>query len=270
MIKNIGYIALFFGGILFAQKNDLASNNIVGTPKNIEESNTKAIIKANIIEDYLQEYHTKIEYNSDGFITKKNHFNASGDPVFSETYTYDGNNKLIKIESITDDESFVIINDYEYFDTGYKIVVSENDIIVKETVYTTDNKGNILSEMETSFIQENLITNRVNEWKNNQMIKTKVTYGKDGYIVNYKYDANGLAIEETIFDLKDKLVSKKRRKFDDKKNLIEENLYDSTGRLKTNSRILYVYDEKGNWTKRTQFANNLEQPISNATRTIRY
>ena len=270
MIKNIFHLALLLGGILFAQKNDLEKNNITGNPKNIEESNTKAIIKANIIEDYLQEYHTKVEYNSDGYITKKNHFNASGDPSFSEYYTYDSDNRLVKIESSTDDENLTIINDYEYSDQGYKITVSENDIVIKETVYTTDEKGNILSETETSYLQGNLVTNRVNEYKNNQISTTKVTYGKDGYIINYKHDTNGLPIEEVIMDLKNKLVSKKRRKFDDKKNLVEEFLYDTAGRLKTNSRILYSYDEKGNWIKRTQFANNIEEPISNATRTIRY
>lgn len=270
MIKNIFHLAFLLGGILFAQKNDWAANNIVGHPKNIEESNTKAIIRANLIEDYIQEYHTKVEYNLDGYITKKNHFNASGDPSFTEIYTYDSNQRLLKIESTTEDENFVIIKDYEYTDQGYKITESENDIVVKETLYTTDQQGNILAEKETSFLQENLVTTRVNEYQNNKLTTTKVTYGKDGYIIHYKYDANGLPIEEVIMDLKNKLVSKKRRKFDDKKNLVEEFLYDTTGRLKTNSRILYQYDDKGNWIKRTQFANNLEEPISNATRTIRY
>lgn len=270
MMKKISSLLLLMGSLAFGQITDLSLHQLKGEPKTIEESNSKAIIRANIIEDYIQEYHTKTTYNTKGFIAKVEHYSSSGDLAFTEEYTYNENGKLVMIEGINPDESLTIIKDYEYFENGYKEITSENDIIVKEINYTLDAQQNIVAEKEIAYTPGEQITERFHTYKDNKLMQTKVVYGKDGHFVSYKYDAKGLCIEEVVTDLKNKNISKKRRKFDDNNNIIEENLYDATGRIKTNHRILYQYDEKGNWNKRTQFANQLEQPISNTLRTIRY
>ena len=269
MIKKFSSILVLIGGILFAQTSDLEKEKLNNSPKSVEESLTKALIRANIIEDYIQEYYTKTSYNSKGFINQKEFYSEAGDLLFTEHYTYNDNDKLTKIEMSSNDESITKISDFEYTSDGYKETKSENDIIIAEVIYKLDG-DNIIYQKETSFLKDGIFTERSNEYKNNQLVKTEVKYGKDGYVVNYKYNQNQLPIEEVILDLKGKLVSKKRRLFDEKGNIIEENLYDATGRLKTNNRIKYEYDNNGNWILRTQFANNLEQPISNSKRTIRY
>lgn len=270
MIKKISSLIILIGSILSAQTTDLEKNKILNNPKSVEESNSKAIIKANFIEGYLQEYYTKTYYNTKGFLTKKEHYNDSGDLIFVDEYSYNNNNLIEKIESNDTNEQLLIIKDYEYFDNGFKELSSENDVIVKDITYQLGPNKEIISEKEINYANNNQMIERFNEFLNNNVIKTNVKYGKDGYNIQYKYDKANLPIEEVIYDLKNNLVSKKRRKFDEKKNIIEENLYDNTGKLKTNNRISYEYDEKGNWVKRTQYANSLEGPISNATRTIRY
>ncbi len=267
MLKKYNLLIVLFGGILFAQTNDLQKNKINNNPKTIEESNTKAVIKTNIVEDYLQEYYTKTYYNQNGYITTREFYNESGDLTFTDNYTYN-NNQLVKIESVNPDETFTVIKDYEYFDGGYKEILSENNIIIKETTFAINN-NQIISETENNILT-NQITERLNEYQNNNIVKTTVKFGKDGYIIQYKYDKDNLAIEETIYDLKNNLVSKKRRKYDENRNITEENLFDNNGKLKTNNRIIYQYDENKNWVKRTQYANTIEEPISNAIRTIRY
>lgn len=270
MIKKYSSLIILIGGILFAQTNDLQKNKISNYPKSIEESNTKAIIKANIIDGYLQEYYTKTFYNPNGYITKREFYNDSGDLTFTESFSYTKNNILEKIEGTNPDENFIIIKDYEYSPNEYREITSENEIIVKEIIYQLNDNQDIITEKEINYTGDNQTILKTNDYQGKNRIKTTVNYGKEGYLIYYKYDKSNLPIEEAIYDLKNKLVSKKRRIFDEKENLIEENLYDNNGRLKTNSRIIYQYDENGNWNKRTQYANTIEQPISNTIRTIKY
>lgn len=270
MIKKYSSLIVLIGGILFAQTNDLQKNKLINQPKSIEESNTKAIVKANIIEGYLQEYYTKTFYNEIGNISKREFYNDSGDLTFTETFSYTKENQIEKIEGTNPDENFIIIKDYEYSPNEYKEITSENDIIIKEVIYQLDDNQNIITEKEINYIGDNQTILRTNEYQVKNLNKTTVNYGKEGYIVQYKYEKSNFPVEEIIYDLKNKLVSKKRRTFDQNGNIIEENLYDNNGRLKTNSRIIYQYDDKGNWNKRTQYANAIEQPISNTIRTIKY
>lgn len=270
MMKKISALCILISSLAFGQGISVSDTSLKSSPKTIEESNSKAIIRANIIEDYIQEYHTKTMYNSNQSIATVEHYSSEGDLAFTEKYTYDEQGKLMMIEGINPDETLTIIKDYEYSPDGYKEITSENEVVVKEIEFTTDSSGKVLSEKEIAFHQGNQITERFHTYKNDQLIQSKVTYGKDGHIITYKYDAKGQLIEDVIVDLKNKPISKKRRRFDENNNIVEENLYDMNGRLKTNNRILYEYDEKGNWTKRTQYANQHEEPISNTIRTIRY
>jgi len=269
MLKKISSLIILFGGLLLAQSSDYEKDKLKNNPKLVEESFTKAVIRANIIEDYVQEFHTKKTYNQAGNITQIESFGENGDLNYTEYYTYD-DAKIIKIEAKNPNEDFVIIRDFEYNENGYVVTKSENDIVVQQTTYVLNQDQKIVSEKEVNFLDENLVSERVNEYANNQLNKTEVKYNNGGYTVNFKYNTENLPVEETVVDLNKKLVSKKIRVYDQHQNITEENNFDSFGKLKTNNRVKYEYDDKGNWIIRTQFANNLEQPISNSKRTIRY
>lgn len=270
MLKKITSLIILFGGLLMAQTTDYAKDKIKNQPKAIEESFTKAIIRANIIEDYSLEYHIKTTYNKSGYITQKDSYSENGDLIYSDIYSYDDQNRLVKIETINPNQDILFIRDFEYTENGYTESKSENDVVVLVTSYELDKQGQIISQKETNYLDENLVSERINEYKNNVLIKTDVKFKNGGYTVKYKYNAQNLPTEEIVYDLNNKLVSKKLRAYDEQQNIVEENLYDNHGKLKTNHRIKYEYDDKGNWTTRTQYANTIEEPISNAKRTIRY
>lgn len=270
MLKKITSLIILFGGLLMAQTTDYEKDKIKNQPKSIEESFTKAVIRANIIEDYSLEYHTKTSYNKAGYITQKDSYSESGDLIYAESYTYDEQNRITKIETTNPTQDFTVIRDFEYHDTGYTETKSENEVVVMVTTYVLNAKNQIISQKETNYIDENLVSERINEYQNNVIAKTDVRFNNGGYTVKYKYNAQNLPVEELVYDLKNKLVSKKIRAYNDHQNIVEENLYDNHGKLKTNHRIKYEYDDKGNWVTRTQYANSIEEPISNAKRTIRY
>ena len=107
-------------------------------------------------------------------------------------------------------------------------------------------------------------------YQNGFLVKTQVKYNQGSYTLDYKNDAKGNPIEEIYLDKDNKAVNKYLRKFDDNNNMTEEVMLDETGKVKHISTIKYQYDNHKNWTKRTQYVKNFDQPISNTTRTIRY
>lgn len=270
MIKHFNTIVLLMGSMLFAQVTDLSKENIKDFPKNIEESTTKAVIRANMIEGYNQDLHQKTAYNSSGMIKSREIFNDSGDLMYTESYTYDEQNRILKIETLSDDETNYFLKEYEYTANGYTMTFSEHDALIQTIEYQLDQDKNIISQKETSYVGNEYTTLKTNEYKNGLLVKQNVKFGNDGNVITFKYNDKNLPIEEVIYDLKNRLVSKKRRAYDEQKNIIEEYMYDQSGRIKMTHRIKYIYDEKGNWTTRTQYTNSIEEPISNSKRTIRY
>lgn len=268
-MKKIAVILILLSTNIFAQKTDLLKNNLKGNPRIIEESVEKAIIKTNIIEGYFQEYYNKTYFNSSGNVEKIENFDENGELNSIESFKY-ANDKILEIEKINNDETLVILKKFEYNELGFKVLLLENEILISETFYILDQNKNIVEQKEINLIDESLTTSRNNEFKDNFLVKTVVKYGKDGYIIQYKYGKSDIPSEEIIYDLKNKLVSKKIRKFDSSNNLVEENLFDQDGKLKTNNRIQYEYDENGNWIKRTQYANQIETPVTHSKRTIKY
>ena len=268
-MKKLGLLILLASNFALAQKNDLQKNNLLSNPKIVEESNTKAIVRASLVEGYMQDYYTKTYYNVDGFITKIENYTENGELNTTDFYTYN-DQKLILIERKNPDETFKITKEFTYVDNGYIETTKENDILVLEKIYVLDQNKNIVSEKENNLVEETITSHRQNEYQNNRLVITTVNYGKDGYVVNYKYAKAEIPSEEVVYDLKNQLVSKKLRKFDEKGNIIEENYFGPDGKLRANNRILYEFDDKGNWIKRTQYANQIDTPISNAIRTIKY
>ena len=68
------------------------------------------------------------------------------------------------------------------------------------------------------------------------------------------YDEKGNKIEENDYDSDGRLDSKTTYKYDEKGNIIEENDYDSDGRL--DSKYIYKYDEKGNKIEENRYDSN--------------
>ena len=271
MLKNIALITLLFSGIAFGQKSELQQNDVIGNPTFIEESMQKARIRVKQIEGYELDYYTKSTYNKEGNPTKREYFNEAGERTFSESFDYNDAGKLNSREIKSEDESMKFNFDYEYSADGYVVIKSENDVNVLKSEYKLDDKQNIIYEKETNLLEDaEVFTEKKNEFQNGYLTKTNVKYNQGSYTLNYKNDTNGNPIEELYINQDNKLINKYIRKFDSNNNIIEETTFDETGKVKNLSTIKYQYDDKKNWTKRTQYVKDIDQPISNTTRTIRY
>jgi len=265
MLKNIALITILFSGFAFAQKSELQQNDVLGNPTFIEESMQKARIRMKFIEGYETEYYTKSTYNKDGNPTKRDYFDEAGNKTFAETFNYNESNKLISREMKNNDESLVFNFDYEYTTDGYIVTKSENDVNVSKTEYKLDQNQNVTYERETNLLEDSdVFIEKTFQYQNGFLVKTLVKYNQGTYTLNYKNDA------ETYMDKNNKQVNKYVRKFDENNNIIEETVIDETGKVKNISTIKYQYDNHKNWVKRTQYAKDIDQPISNTTRTIRY
>ena len=271
MLKNIALITFLFSGFVFAQKSELQQNDVVGNPTFIEESMQKARIRIKQIEGYELEYYTKSTYNKEGNPTKRDYFNEAGELTFSESFTYSNEGKVVAREMKSKDESLIFNFDYEYSADGYSVTKSENDVNIFKTDYKLDDKQNIIYEKEVSLLEDTeIFTEKKYNYQNGFLSKVDVKYNQGSYRLEYKNDANGNPQEELYYDKDNKLINKYLRKFDANNNIIEETTYDETGKVRNVSTIKYQYDNKKNWTKRTQYVKDFDQPISNTTRTIRY
>lgn len=271
MLKNIALITLFVSGFTYAQKSELEQNDVNGHPNYIEESMQKARIRMMHIEGYDLEYYTKSTYNNYGNPTKRTYFDEAGNPTFSESFNYNESNKLISRELKSNDESLIFNFDYEYTPEGYTVTKSENDINVLKTEYKLNQNKQVTFERETNLLEDtDIYIEKNHQYQNGFLIKTQVKYNQGSYTLNYKNDANGNPLEEDYVSKDNKQVNKYIRKFDSNNNIIEETTIDETGKVKNVSNIKYQYDEHKNWTKRTQFVKDFDEPISNTTRTIRY
>ena len=78
--------------------------------------------------------------------------------------------------------------------------------------------------------------------KGNVLVDSSAVYTDDG---RFKiYNEKGNKIEENYYNSNGRLIYKNTYKYDEKGNIIEENYYNSNGRLY--SKATYKYDEKGN------------------------
>ena len=76
-----------------------------------------------------------------------------------------------------------------------------------------------------------------------------------------KRDDKGNEIEENKYNTQGKLDLKFTWKRDDNSNVIEENIYSADGKLDHKTTFKYEFDEKGNWIKKITFKNQIPKSI---------
>ena len=75
------------------------------------------------------------------------------------------------------------------------------------------------------------------------------------------YNEKGNKIEDNSYDSDGRLLGYKTTyKYDEKGNNIEKNNYDSNGRL--DSKYTYEYDKNNNWTQRIEYKNTIPHRIT--------
>ena len=76
------------------------------------------------------------------------------------------------------------------------------------------------------------------------------------------YNEKGNKIEENWYNSDGRLHSKYTYKYDEKGNMIEENWYESDGSLYEKHTYKYEYDKNNNWTQRIEYKNTIPHRIT--------
>lgn len=173
---------------------------------------------------------------------------AYGNLVGKDKFTYNENGDLAEIHSHSSNGTLVWKELYEYGDSGnlarkiiYRYLYGGLYCTFK---YIYDTKGNLIEE---SMFDK---------------------YGKQEWGYQEQRDSNDNVIEMQSFGYDGRLSSKTSIEYDTMGNVTEILLLDSEGLLERTITYSYVYDQKGNWTKRTEYRNAI--PASLTIREIEY
>lgn len=272
------------------KKNYLEENNFSGNVKSVKESYYKAIEKfgeiekvinkdenhllhyktfdksGNLIEDIMYDskgniaWHSIHKYNNKGNLVEIEWYESDGTPGTKRVYLY--NNSILLEE--------IFFKKNQVFDNKITYSHNKKGEIIEKNQYNTDGslryKNKMIYDKKSNIIEENeydSIGNLSKKWfkkynKNGYIIEDRIFYPeyKNESISTYSYDLNDNLTELNFLDSNNEIIQKFTYKYDSKRNVIEENEYDSVETLKNSVNYLYEYDNKGNWIKRIKYENN--------------
>jgi len=160
---------------------------------------------------------------------------------FTHLYTYDATGKIIKDES-----SDGLLTTYSYDKNGIKTV---NNYFVWGKAL--DNRHDLQNRITLKYdANKNLI-----ERTEFTPPKPSLNQEEQNIYQTYKYDNNGNLVEETQGNLK------QTYKYDNYGNIIEEHASTANGESLYKYKYVYIYDNVGNWTKKTKFENGKESSV---------
>ncbi len=191
-------------------------NGVLSSLKLIEyDANKRKIYLRNASNFYQSE--TKIVYHQGKLVKSKNTFNATGELIVAESYTYDASNKL----------SERIIHNYE---TNYEL----------KTIYIYDSSGLLIKESDYAASD--------NEIKR-PLYTNEYVYDKQKNLIEQTRKENRKS-EKSEWFIQNRIISK----YDSKGNKISEEEYryypNMTG-FDFKTLTLFEYDNKDNLIKRT-------------------
>lgn len=182
-------------------------------------------------------------YNPLGKITLVEEWNEANEMISSESYTYDNEGQL----SICKYQSNGIekLDRYSYKDEKMKIRIEfVNEKETKQCNYSYNEKGDLILEEE-------------------EMTDTEIKTTKQ-----HQYDEKGLRSRTYVLNEKGAVSLKYEYKYDAKKNLIEENIYNAQDQIQYT--IQYSYDAFNNPLHTATFSKQSEQPDIAVTYTYEY
>jgi hypothetical protein len=182
-------------------------------------------------------------------------------------YLYDRDNKLIKsvfiyasaTRSLLYKEIYLYKYDKEnrlkeYFNYSNDSVYNANDDII--------NNDNLNFNINYLYDEQNRVIKEIS-WS----IRDEDVYGKRYDTLSYSYDENIKKYCNTHFYSG---IAETVEENDDKGNVIQTIVFDTSGAEIDSFVYKYEYDKKGNWIKKSTFANYSEVPYECIERKIEY
>ncbi len=192
-------------------------------------------------------YKMKYTYNAKEKKAEILYFDKEGKPTSKKISVLDAKGQKTEEKEYTKDGEFRWRYTYAYDDKGNMTEIkgfkADGTLSIKTTT-TYDSKGN-----KVSYLVE--------------------TPGYANSSQKYSYDEKGNMKEEIWYDGQDQVTFRFVRSYDAQGNKTEELKYKGMDNLRDKITWQYVYDTKGNWTKRTQFTSD-GVDFDIAERTISY
>lgn len=223
-------------------------------------------------------------YSKSGKLLKSTFYNKNGQETGHETIDYDSEGRIVRIELIRNSNGFEVIEKYKYSNEGRTVKkitrrknrgISDGD----ETKYFFDDKGRLVKS--TALYHRRYGDSKekyICEYDKNDNCVVVIFHERSNiYKTNKTYNKQGKVIKEVVY--KDgKLYEKRTFKYNDKGDK-SESCTDYTAQRKESSfmssvpsiykyKYSYVYDDHGNWIKKTEMRNGQKNPES--SRLIEY
>jgi|SRR5690554_1154702 len=298
-LLTIVSIILFFSNCTDNKiKNDLTTENLKGKVKSIKETPYKAIEKFGEVTkgDVYVDYFSNIKYamyNENGNITEMRKYDSPEKTLDKYVYNYDKKGNLIKENKYNSNEKLESKKIYKYDDKLNLIELNKYNserILESKEIYRYDYKENMVESneynsdgtLESKGIYEYNDKENLTEGKlyysngklyyefiqkrsdKGNMVEKNYWYSFDGASeINYilKYDEKCNLIESKMYHNKE-LEHTRVCKYDENNNQIEENRYDSFGKLIEVQKYKYKYDDKGNWMEKIEYENDIPKKIT--------
>ena len=260
---------------------DKSGNKIEEVDSNQEGNNKKVRItfkyddKGNVIaNNYIKDNDSisnknswVYKYDANGNMIQEKRFDEKGNLTFMKIIFYNEKGRCMKENFYTTDSTF---------DGGYTFNDDENGNIIEwnkldsngtstgretykfdnlnnEIEWCKYNSKNVLHDRNSYKYDSN--GNKIEEWDS-------TFYGSLTSVFTYKFDINGNKVEKNHFLSNGNTSGKETYDYDSKGNLIQHNFFNKDGSLRYNTSYNYIYDEKGNWVKKTETDNGKQGNIS--------
>ena len=175
-----------------------------------------------------------MSFDERGFKVKTSSYNESGELTYHSIQENDAKGRILKETGYTNGTFEVIKTLFKYDDKGFlvgKDIYQFGNYSTK-MLYTNDAKGNPIEEQSYN-VEDNTLSHRLVNTYNKKSIRTKAI----------AYDSKGTAFEHYTY------------KYDKYNNPIEEKSYNPDGSLAHTKTMVYEYDKKRNWRKKTVYTD---------------
>jgi len=261
--KKIAFLIVAFSLLLCGcgsqKKTDLEKLSVRGKVKQIIELQYLAKEKFGKVEkgdSYREEgWDEAMEFNEEGYFTKKTSFDMYGREVGYSDYTYNEQGQLLEIRNYDAEGGFSDKNVYRYDEKkrvveiinfgnsdrlNFSQVLEYNDKERQVTSSHYDARGKLLDK--TIYLMEN-----------EYPVETK-EYNTDNVLCNHrkeKYNKSGQQEELTVYVPRPMQIL---FEYDKKGNLVSRTGTDGEdGEAFSPVRYEYEFDEQGNWTKKIEY-----------------
>ncbi|WP_299398679.1 hypothetical protein [uncultured Gelidibacter sp.] len=260
--------------------NDLKELNLKGRVKSVVEIpyNVKdsfgEITKGKIAQGFL-DHNIGRTFNHNGYLIEHNKYNDLGGIYYRTIYLYDKNSNINELNRYDSDGKLIFKYKYIYDNYGNEIEEArynnEGILISKyKHEYVYDKKGN---KTEMLFYDKKGVFKSKDVFSyddNGNLIEFIEDFEEGSFKTknSYKYNDKGNQIEWVSYKDGGVFDFKYINKYDSHSNIIKSTLSEYDTIQKTDFSYKYIFDEKNNWIRETQYTNGFPKKITE--RTIEY